>query len=564
MGEAEAPSPTAALPKPTEADVALPDLAVLEVNKLLHVTGFTKLCLGWCQSFSLGVCFLVVFQLLFGSVRLASNTEATRPIFLRKHLLDVHKVAVDVLSASVEEDAKRLVSLVGCPGTGKTWCGWLVAHALQKAKKRTLHVTIRGNEVIVVSEFKKKASYAIEDWKYYMLKQLPTENQCDVCIIDVGNKTPAESIYIFQGVRTILESSAEPKPFPKVKFMGMVSGHDEETIVGKEARDRFTQRLVLWSWSENEFNAYRKAIKTAGAAKLEETIYSVCGGSVRYWFDPEEDQSKIDRDIQKLPEQDLERFLTPDHRPTSNTNHHEHSRLLAFFRNPDRLVKGTRKITREDDFKRGVVSAYIVPRSDYVIRSIRAHKKGTFSQMKKMYEALLPLNPGAAGTPFEILVHYFWEECINEKGNIQLSLTDKDGQVQTTIVVKCAELKPVAECEPVGHWDNKGSVDTNLFGYFTPNNKSNYPRLDSILRYKSGRSAKVLAIQVSIGEEHTQGAKPKNALLQEKLAKGEKTKLALWDHRDKGRKCVWKSHASEDWELVYVRCRKFDDKMRHS
>ena len=94
--------------------------------------------------------------------------------------------------------------------------------------------------------------------------------------------------------------------------------------------------------------------------------------------------------------------------------------------------------------------------------------------------------------------------------------------------------------------------------------KSNYPRLDSILRYKSGRSAKVLAIQVSIGEEHTQGAKPKNALLQEKLAKGEKTKLALWDHREKGRKCVWKSHASEDWELVYVRCREFDDKMRHS
>ena len=163
MGEAEAPSPTAALPKPTEADVALPDLAVLEVNKLLHVSGFTKLCLGWFQSFSLGVCFLVVFQLLFGSVRLASNTEATRPIFLRKHLLDVHKVAVDVLSASVEEDAKRLVSLVGCPGTGKTWCGWLVAHALQERGKRTLHVTIRGNEVIVVSEFKKKKSYEIAD-----------------------------------------------------------------------------------------------------------------------------------------------------------------------------------------------------------------------------------------------------------------------------------------------------------------------------------------------------------------------------------------------------------------
>ena len=73
-----------------------------------------------------------------------------------KHLLDVRDVAVDVLSAPVQEDAKRLVSLVGCPGTGKTWCGWLVAHALQNKEKKTLHVTIRGKEVIVVSEFKKK------------------------------------------------------------------------------------------------------------------------------------------------------------------------------------------------------------------------------------------------------------------------------------------------------------------------------------------------------------------------------------------------------------------------
>ena len=247
MGEAEAPSPTAALPKPTEADVALPDLAVLEVNKLLHVSGFTKLCLGWFQSFFWGVCFLVVIKLLFGSVRLASNTEATRPIFLRKHLLDVHKVAVDVLSASVEEDAKRLVSLVGCPGTGKTWCGWLVAHALQERGKRTLHVTIRGNEVIVVSEFKKKKSYRIADWNYFMLEQVLNENQCDVCIIDVGNKRPTQTDDIFQGVRTILESGSEPKPLAEVKFMGLVSGHGEETIVGKDGLDECTQRLVLWS-----------------------------------------------------------------------------------------------------------------------------------------------------------------------------------------------------------------------------------------------------------------------------------------------------------------------------
>ena len=60
MSEAEAPSPTAALPKPTEADVKVPHLEVLEVNKLLDDSGFTKLCLGSFQSFSLGVvCFLL-------------------------------------------------------------------------------------------------------------------------------------------------------------------------------------------------------------------------------------------------------------------------------------------------------------------------------------------------------------------------------------------------------------------------------------------------------------------------------------------------------------------------
>ncbi|CAE7856330.1 Klp61F, partial [Symbiodinium necroappetens] len=518
-----------------EAEVELPELAALEVNNLLDVAGFTRL--------------------------LASSTEATRPIFLRKHLLDVHKVAVDVLSASVEEDAKRLVSLVGCPGTGKTWCGWLVAHALQTAGKRTLHVTIRGNEVIVVSEFKSKKTYAMKDWDYYVLLQVLTENQGDVCIIDVGNKLPLQTHEIFQGVRTILESSAEPKPFPKVKFMGLASGHAQENIIGKD-RNIDAQKLVLWSWSEDDFQSYVEAAK-GSAHTLKEHVYDICGGSVRLWFKPEQDESNISEDVGQLQEQHMQNFLTPAQHPTSNRNYHEHSRLLAFFRKPKNPANPDADVS-EDDFKRGVVSAYIVPRSEYVIRSIRAHKKGTFSEMKKMYEALLPLNPGAAGTPFEILVHYFWEECINEKGNVQLTLTDKDGKVQTTVAVKCAELKPVAECEPVEHWDDKGYVDTNLFGYFTPDNKSNYPRLDSILRYKRGRSAKVLAIQVSIGEEHTQGANPKNALLQEKLAKGEKTKLALWDHRDRSKKCVWKSHKSKDWDLVYVRCKKFDDKMRQS
>ena len=485
---------------------------------------------------------------------MASNTEATRPIFLRKHLLDVRDVAVDVLSAPVQEDAKRLVSLVGCPGTGKTWCGWLVAHALQNKEKKTLHVTIRGKEVIVVSEFKKKKTYEVDDWKYSMLGQVLNENPCDVCIIDVGDKNPTESNDIFCGVRTILESSADPKPFPNVKFMCLVSGHAQENIIGKD-RSIAAQKLVLWSWSEDDFQSYFEASQ-GSANQLKEHTYRICGGSVCLWFNPALDEANISDDVKQLEEQEMQRFLTPDHRPTSNTNGHQHSRLLAFFRSPKSMNEGN------DDFTSGVGSAYIVPRSDYVIRSIKAHEKGSFSQFKKMYERLLPLNPGAAGTPFEILVHYFWEECINKKDNIQLKITDQHGLEKRTIMVDCSLLKPVAECKPVESWDDKGkdAVDANLLGYFTPKNKKNYPRLDSILRYKSAEQTEVLAIQVSIGATHQYGDKRKNALLEA----GGKTSLALWDHRDKDRKCVWKSHESDDWDLVYVRCREFDDKMRQS
>ena len=45
--------------------------------------------------------------------------------------------------------------------------------------------------------------------------------------------------------------------------MGLVSGHGEETIVGKDGLDECTQRLVLWSWSEQEFNAYYEAVRMA-------------------------------------------------------------------------------------------------------------------------------------------------------------------------------------------------------------------------------------------------------------------------------------------------------------
>ena len=164
------------------------------------------------------------------------------------HTVAVHTVAVDALKSEGQE--KRFVSLVGCPGTGKTLCGWLVCYSLHNKGKTTLHLTIRGNEVIVVSAFKTKKIYQIAEWNFFMLREILTETNCDVCIMDVGEKTPVETNAIFRGVRTILESSQKPKPFLQVKFMGLVSGHGEENIVGKEMHiSKITQRLVLWSWT---------------------------------------------------------------------------------------------------------------------------------------------------------------------------------------------------------------------------------------------------------------------------------------------------------------------------
>ena len=61
----------------------------------------------------------------------APNTTTDRQLFLRKHLLNVHNKAVKTLQ--LEEI--RLVSLVGCPGTAKTWCRWLVAYTLQNVQE---------------------------------------------------------------------------------------------------------------------------------------------------------------------------------------------------------------------------------------------------------------------------------------------------------------------------------------------------------------------------------------------------------------------------------------------
>eukprot|EP00434_Breviolum_minutum_P035098 symbB.v1.2.031068.t1/scaffold3568.1/size55461/5 len=79
------PPKTSALPDPKCETIEVPKLNELKSGELLDVSSFKQL--------------------------LAPNTEADRPIFLREHLMDVHKVAMDVLKSEGQE--KRLVSLVG-------------------------------------------------------------------------------------------------------------------------------------------------------------------------------------------------------------------------------------------------------------------------------------------------------------------------------------------------------------------------------------------------------------------------------------------------------------------
>ena len=43
--------------------------------------------------------------------------------------------------------------------------------------------------------------------------------------------------------------------------------------------------------------------------------------------------------------------------------------------------------------------------SDFVIKCFKKNKNAEFEQVAKMYRALLGMNPGAAGTAFQIWVH---------------------------------------------------------------------------------------------------------------------------------------------------------------
>ena len=56
------------------------------------------------------------------------------------------------------------------------------------------------------------------------------------------------------------------KEFAHVKFMGLLSGHGQEKITGKQLPLQVIQKLVLWSWSEEEVTTLSTKLKDAGSS----------------------------------------------------------------------------------------------------------------------------------------------------------------------------------------------------------------------------------------------------------------------------------------------------------
>ena len=501
--------------------------------------------LVWMSFFSLDFSVVLFRVGCRAVVRLAKNTEADKPIFLRKHLLEVHDVSVATLK---DDGDKKLVSLVGCPGTGKTWCGWLVANTLQrKHKVQVLHLTIRGTDVIAIwasddGQYQKSTYKKVDVWtSTLLLRQVLTDSKCKVCIIDVGNLFSHEVKNIFRGVHSILEDDSNV-----IKFMGLVSGDGQEDIIGKQSNILgMTQKLVLWSWFEHEFQAYCNATKMT-LPEMEADVYAICGGSVRNCFRPKQDMSEIFDAVKKLSQDEKDGFLMVNTRPTNDAEQKQRSHLLAFF-----------PANKDSDFKDGVAHAKQVPRSDYVIQCIRADTQSSPNRVKEMYLMMLDCNPGAAGTAFEMLVHFFWKHVVETKLDVKLTLDWRhDDKRKQSIEVKGGELQGY-NSQAIEEYENDKKIEVDgLTVYFTPKDFK-YPVLDSLLRYKHGDAVMVLAIQISIAQTHQHGKLVQNTLLKEEAEGEPKPKLALWDFKAKGKECKWTPTTSDHWDLMYVECDAF-------
>ncbi|CAE7855740.1 unnamed protein product, partial [Symbiodinium necroappetens] len=390
-------SPAQELPAPTvDTQVKLPELQEFKANEMLDVSGFRNF--------------------------VAPNTTADRPLFLRKHLLNVHTKAVEALTV----EKIRLVSLVGCPGTGKTWCGWLVAYTLQKADTKTLHLTIRNTHVTAIADFTEKKQYEDVSWNGHMLKRVLRESECQVCIVDVSMDKAEQAQDIFIGVRQLIEQARE---FPTVKFVGLMSGHGESKIIGKPFIEEYTKPLVLWSWTAGEVQQLCTKLKVDVLP-----AYAVCGGSVRFLFQPCRDQTGIQRAVRGLEQADLAKLLALD-LGVDDVDKKHRTGLLSFF---------PRKGSNEDDesFEEGVSAAQPMPRSDFVIKCIKENKYAKFEDVLAMYTELEKLNAGAAGSTFELLVHLFWRDAAVRKDEVTLTLGKQGTVDHQHVSVNCSQFIP--------------------------------------------------------------------------------------------------------------------------
>ena len=242
------------------------------------------------------------------------------------------------------------MSLVGCPGIGKTWCGWLVAYTLQQLKISTLHLTFRREKVSAVSNLSEKNTYEIpEKLIYTAFKKLINQSACAVCILDVGNLPFATADHIFGCMQTLLEDTQGSK---NINFMALHSGHGENVILGKLASEVERRTLVLWSWTRQEFEDLRATMETQTGSAPSPEAYTVCGGSVRHLFRMDLDKEYIFKTAKVLNQDEMERFLRLEF-PTVSDHHKHRTSLLAFY--PE---------DRSSSFDKGIAYARILPRSD--------------------------------------------------------------------------------------------------------------------------------------------------------------------------------------------------------
>ena len=406
----------------------------------------------------------------------------------------------------------------------------------------------KNSTVTVIANFEEKQQYEEVSWNGRMLKQVLRDSNCKVCIVDVSMDKPDAALDIFIGIRQLIERGKDEE-FAGVKFMGLLSGHGQEKITGKQLSLEVIQKLVLWSWREEEVATLCKKMKgKKDGLKLSDDAYKVCGGSVRYLFRPEEDENRIREAVKGLSQDEMKKLLALD-MTLDDQQGKNRSRLLSFF--PHSKVSNA----EDESFAKGIMSVQAVPRSDFVIKFIKENKHAKFEEVLNMYRELSGMNPGAAGSAFELLVHLFWREAAAKKQEVELSLKGKKIAKVAKVKVDCKQF----EEKPKSIEGHDKEVGNDIVGYFTPDSPR-YPVLDSILRYKSADKTEVLAIQISIGSEHGHGPlKPMPSLLLSR-PKGAQLQLALWDFPP-DKRCTWKPEESADWELLHVGCEAFNKRM---